>query len=51
MGAAGGDFDAIWTRNQNNGGRREIAGGLIRRSIQQAQIFNNANYNYNPTEF
>ena len=51
MGTAGRNFDAIWTRNQNHGGRREIAGGLIRRSIMEAQMFNNANYNYDPTEF
>jgi GH24 family phage-related lysozyme (muramidase) len=43
--AAGREFNAYWARNARTGDW-ELPKGLVRRNLQEAELFNNGNYRY-----
>jgi GH24 family phage-related lysozyme (muramidase) len=49
MAAAGGEFNAVSATDAKTG-QRTVMKGLVRRSLQQAAIFNRGDYNYAPTD-
>jgi GH24 family phage-related lysozyme (muramidase) len=47
LSAAGQEFNAYWAKNAQTG-EWELPRGLVGRSLQQSQLFNNGDYNYVP---
>jgi GH24 family phage-related lysozyme (muramidase) len=47
--AAGKQFNSVWATDAKTG-KRDVLRGLVRRSLQQAAIFNRGDYNYAPTD-